>query len=151
MLAMGAGGLDVAAAMAGQPFSLTCPKVMGIRLAGSLPPGVDAKNIILELLRRLTVKGGVGRVLEYHGPGRGRPGGLAKSRHMQHGRGTGRHRQPFPQRRSHRKIHGKPGQAGGPSPAVRRSGLRIRRNAGIGPGRPGAPGGAAPPARTTWP
>ena len=69
MLAMGAGGLDVAAAMAGQPFSLTCPKVLGIRIVGSLPPGVDAKNIILELLRLLTVKGGVGRVLEYHGPG----------------------------------------------------------------------------------
>ena len=69
MLAMGAGGLDVAAAMAGEAFHLTCPKVMGIRLTGQLPPWIGAKDIILELLRRLTVKGGVGWILEYFGPG----------------------------------------------------------------------------------
>jgi aconitate hydratase len=66
---MGAGGLDVAAAMAGYPFFLTCPQVMGVRLEGRLPPWVGGKDIILELLRRLSVKGGVGYVLEYHGPG----------------------------------------------------------------------------------
>ncbi|MCF8065648.1 MAG: aconitate hydratase [Desulfarculaceae bacterium] len=69
MLAMGAGGLDVAAAMAGVPFSLPCPKVLGVRLTGRLSPWVGAKDVILELLRRLTVKGGVGLVLEYFGPG----------------------------------------------------------------------------------
>jgi predicted aconitate hydratase len=69
MLAMGAGGLDVAAAMAGQPFYLACPKVMGVRLQGRLSPGVGAKDVILELLGRLSVKGGVGYVLEYFGPG----------------------------------------------------------------------------------
>ena len=69
MLAMGAGGLDVAAAMAGQPFYLSCPKVMGVRLMGELPPWVGAKDILLELLRRLGVKGGLGWVLEYFGPG----------------------------------------------------------------------------------
>jgi aconitate hydratase len=69
MLAIGAGGLDVAAAMAGEAFHLTCPKVMGIRLTGELPPWVGAKDVILELLRRLTVKGGLGWILEYHGPG----------------------------------------------------------------------------------
>lgn len=69
MLAMGAGGLDVAAAMAGVPFSLPCPKVLGVRLVGELSPWVGAKDVILELLRRLTVKGGVGLVLEYFGPG----------------------------------------------------------------------------------
>lgn len=69
MLAMGAGGLDVAAAMAGYPFFLSCPKVMGIKLNGELSPWVGGKDIILELLRRLTVKGGVGYVLEYFGPG----------------------------------------------------------------------------------
>ena len=69
MLAMGAGGLDVALAMAGQPFYLLMPEVIGVRLTGKLPPWVSAKDVILELLRRLTVKGGVGKILEYFGPG----------------------------------------------------------------------------------
>jgi aconitate hydratase len=69
MLAMGAGGLDVAAAMAGYPFNLTCPKVLGVRLTGELKPWVSAKDVILEMLRRLSVKGGVGFVVEYFGPG----------------------------------------------------------------------------------
>ena len=69
MLAMGAGGLDVAAAMAGQPFSLACPRVLGVHLTGHLSDWVGAKDVILELLRRLTVKGGLGRVIEYFGPG----------------------------------------------------------------------------------
>ncbi|MFZ5587558.1 MAG: aconitate hydratase [Thermodesulfobacteriota bacterium] len=69
MLAMGAGGLDVAAAMAGHPFFLACPAVLGVRLSGALKPWVGAKDVILELLRRLTVKGGLGFVLEYFGPG----------------------------------------------------------------------------------
>ncbi|MCB2186534.1 MAG: aconitate hydratase [Deltaproteobacteria bacterium] len=68
-LAMGAGGLDVAAAMAGQPFFLTCPQVLGVHLTGQLPPWVGAKDVILEMLRRRTVKGGLGKVVEYHGPG----------------------------------------------------------------------------------
>jgi aconitate hydratase len=69
MLAIGAGGLDVALAMAGEPFTLTAPEVVGVRLVGELAPWVSAKDVILELLRRLTVKGGVGRVFEYFGPG----------------------------------------------------------------------------------
>ncbi len=69
MLAMGAGGLDVALAMAGQPFYLLMPEIIGVRLTGKLPPWVSAKDVILELLRRLTVKGGVGKILEYFGPG----------------------------------------------------------------------------------
>ncbi len=69
MLAMGAGGLDVAAAMAGYPFNLACPRVLGVRLVGRLQPWVGAKDVILELLRRLSVKGGLGLVLEYFGPG----------------------------------------------------------------------------------
>ncbi|MGI6209666.1 MAG: aconitase family protein, partial [Anaerolineae bacterium] len=68
-LAIGAGGLDVAAAMAGEPFRLQMPRVLGVRLVGQLQPWVSAKDIIIELQRRLTVKGGVGRVLEYFGPG----------------------------------------------------------------------------------
>mgnify|MGYP001166280570 FL=1 len=69
MLAMGAGGLDVALAMGGQPFFLNMPKVVLVKLNGKLRPWVSAKDIILELLRRLTVKGGVGKVFEYGGEG----------------------------------------------------------------------------------
>ncbi|MBJ6724982.1 aconitate hydratase [Geomesophilobacter sediminis] len=69
MLAIGAGGLDVALAMAGHPFHLTCPKIWGIKLTGSLQPWVSGKDVILEMLRRHTVKGGVGRIIEYYGPG----------------------------------------------------------------------------------
>ncbi len=69
MLAIGAGGLDVAMAMAGQPFHLNMPEVVGVHLTGSLQPWVSAKDVILELLRQLTVKGGVGKVMEYFGPG----------------------------------------------------------------------------------
>lgn len=69
MIAIGAGGLDVAAAMAGGPFYLTTPEVLGIRLTGQLGPWVSAKDVILEVLRRMGVKGGVGRIIEYFGPG----------------------------------------------------------------------------------
>ncbi len=69
MLAIGAGGLDVAVAMAGGPFYLQMPKVLGVELTGTLQPWVSSKDVILEMLRRLTVKGGVGRIIEYHGEG----------------------------------------------------------------------------------
>lgn len=69
MMAIGAGGLDVAVAMAGGAFYLTMPKVLRVELIGRLQPWVTAKDIILEVLRRLSVKGGVGRVMEYAGPG----------------------------------------------------------------------------------
>ena len=68
-IAIGAGGLDVAVAMGGGAFYLTCPKVLQVQLKGKLRPWVSAKDIILELLRRLTVKGGVGKMVEYTGPG----------------------------------------------------------------------------------
>ena len=68
-LAMGAGGLDVAVALGGGAFYLTTPKVVGVELRGRLQPWVTAKDIILEMLRRLTVKGGVGRIFEYYGEG----------------------------------------------------------------------------------
>jgi aconitate hydratase len=69
MLAMGAGGLEVALAMAGQPYFLQMPRVWGVRLVRRLPDWVSAKDVILELLRRHTVKGGVGYVVEVFGPG----------------------------------------------------------------------------------
>jgi predicted aconitate hydratase len=69
MLAIGVGGLEVALAMAGRPLYVRMPQIMGIRLTGELPPWVSAKDVILEMLRRHGVKGGVNRILEYHGPG----------------------------------------------------------------------------------
>ena len=69
MLAMGAGGVDVAVAMAGGPFYLTVPKIVNIELKGQLKPYVSAKDIILKVLEILSVKGGVGKVIEYTGEG----------------------------------------------------------------------------------
>jgi aconitate hydratase len=69
MLAIGLGGIEVARAIAGQPVYLQMPQVWGVRLTGELPPWTSAKDVILEMLRRHTVKGGVNRVIEYYGPG----------------------------------------------------------------------------------
>ena len=69
MLAIGAGGLEVAIAMAGYPFYVKMPQIWGVRLVGRLPDWVSAKDVILEMLRRHGVKGGVNRIIEYYGPG----------------------------------------------------------------------------------
>ena len=69
MLGMGAGGLDVAVAMGGGAYYITMPRIIGVELTGRLPAYVGAKDIILEVLRRLSVKGGVGAVMEYFGEG----------------------------------------------------------------------------------
>ncbi|WP_031429167.1 aconitate hydratase [Flavimarina sp. Hel_I_48] len=69
MLAIGTGGLDVAAAIAGQPYFVKMPQVMGVKLTGKLPDWVSAKDVILEMLRRHDVKGGVGKIIEYYGDG----------------------------------------------------------------------------------
>jgi aconitate hydratase len=69
MLAIGAGGLEVALAIAGEPFFMRMPQIWGIRLTGQLPDWVSAKDVILEMLRRHGVDGGVGRIIEYYGPG----------------------------------------------------------------------------------
>ncbi len=69
MLSMGAGGLEVAMAMAGEPFFVRMPEIMGVRLTGNLPDWVSAKDMILEMLRRHGVSGGVGKIIEYYGPG----------------------------------------------------------------------------------
>jgi aconitate hydratase len=80
MLAIGAGGLEVAVAMAGEPFYVKMPQIWGVELTGELPPWVSAKDIILEMLRRHGVKGGVGRIVEYYGPGL--PGLSVMDRHV---------------------------------------------------------------------
>src|ERR671917_452081 len=68
-IAVGAGGLDVALVMAGQPFETPAPKVVGVELTGDFQDWVTPKDVILELLRRRGVRGGLGRVFEFHGPG----------------------------------------------------------------------------------
>ncbi|WP_193105765.1 aconitate hydratase [Brachybacterium sp. FME24] len=69
MLAVGVGGLEIAMAMAGQPLYVTLPEIWGVELTGTLPDWVSAKDVVLEMLRRHGVSGGVGRIIEYHGPG----------------------------------------------------------------------------------
>lgn len=69
MLAIGAGGLEVAMAIAGNPFHFNMPKIFGVKLTGKLPDWVSAKDIVLEMLRRHSVKGGLGKIIEYYGPG----------------------------------------------------------------------------------
>ena len=69
MLAIGVGGLEVALAMAGEPLYVAMPRIWGVRLVGSLPAWVSAKDVVLEMLRRHGVGGAVGRIIEYHGPG----------------------------------------------------------------------------------
>ncbi|WP_375489161.1 aconitase family protein [uncultured Mycobacterium sp.] len=69
MLAIGVGGLEVALAISGRPLHLRMPEVWGVRLEGKLPEWCSAKDVILEMLRRHDVKGGVNRIIEYHGPG----------------------------------------------------------------------------------
>lgn len=69
MLAIGAGGLEVAMAMAGEPFYFEMPKIWGVRLTGKLPNWVSAKDVILEMLRRHGVDHGLGKIIEYYGPG----------------------------------------------------------------------------------
>ena len=69
MLAIGVGGLEVALAMSGRPLHIRMPQVWGVRLDGELPEWCSAKDVILEMLRRHDVKGGVNRIIEYHGPG----------------------------------------------------------------------------------
>ncbi|MGI6871654.1 aconitate hydratase [Amycolatopsis sp. 3B14] len=69
MLAIGVGGLEVAMAIAGEPLYLRMPELWGVRLTGAMPEWVSAKDVILEMLRRHGVKGGLNRIVEYHGPG----------------------------------------------------------------------------------
>ncbi len=69
MLAIGVGGLEVAMAMAGEPFYVKMPKIWGVKLVGELPDWVSAKDLILEMLRRHDVDGGIGKIIEYYGPG----------------------------------------------------------------------------------
>ena len=91
MIAIGAGGLDVAVAMGGGAYYITCPKVVKVELKGKLSPWVAAKDVILEVLKRLSVKGGVGKVIEYCGEGVKNSVGSGKSYYNKYGRGAWRY------------------------------------------------------------
>jgi aconitate hydratase len=111
MLAIGAGGLDVAMAMAGLPFHMAMPKIWGVKLSGSLPDWVSAKDVILEMLRRHDVDGGLGYIIEYYGPGLA--GLSAMDRHVIANMGTelGATTTVFPSDEAVRKFlneHGRP-------------------------------------------
>ncbi len=69
MIAIGAGGLDIALAMAGEPYVLNMPKILGVKLVGELQPWISGKDVILEMLRLITSKGGINKIVEYYGPG----------------------------------------------------------------------------------
>jgi aconitate hydratase len=85
VLAIGAGGLEVAMAMAGEPLYMPMPQIWGVELTGTLPDWVSAKDVILEMLRRHGVEGGLGTIIEYYGPGVAPLDGNGPSRHREHG------------------------------------------------------------------
>ena len=125
MLCIGVGGMDVATAMTGVPMRLKMPKVVNVRLTGSLRPGVNAKEVILELLRRVSIKGGLGKVYEYTGPGV-ETLEVPQRHHRQHGRGDGRDRFHLSGRRTGEKVFDRTapgrclhGTAAGPGCGVR--------------------------------
>ncbi len=141
MLAIGAGGLDVAVAMGGGPFYLQCPKVLGVKLTGKLGDWVAAKDIILRLLGELTTKGNVGWVVEYFGDGaKGLTVPAAGDDH-EHGRRAGRHHEHLRQRRADEEVPGRPETRAGLSPAGGGQGCGVRPGDRDRPVRPGADGG----------
>ncbi len=108
MLCIGVGGMDVATAMTGVPMRLKMPQIIKVNLKGHLKPGCNAKEIILEMLRRVGIKGGLGKVFEYVGEG---AAGLRfrACQHHQHGRGDGSNHFHFPGRRAGPPLHESPG------------------------------------------
>ena len=111
MLAIGAGGLEVAMAMAGEPFHLRMPQIWGVRLVGELPDWVSAKDVILEMLRRHDVTGGLGRIIEYHGSGPARALRDGPPRDRQHGRRARRDHHGVPVRRRGPPLPARPRSA----------------------------------------
>src|SRR5829696_715325 len=134
MFAVGAGGLDVAVAMAGYSFSLECPKVVGVELCGELPSSVQSKDIILELLRRYGVRGwtlrgarGRGTSLRVHGGGCFYSFGDGSGHDLQHDHGAWSHRRRLPKRRADERVARRPEARGGLRPTRRRPRCLLRR------------------------
>ena len=127
MLAIGAGGLDVAVAMAGHGFALACPTVVGVELPGRLGPWVQAKDVILELLRRRGVRGGLERVFEFTGPGVATLTATERGTICQHDRRDRRDDRDLPRRRAHPRVARRPGPRGRVRRRRRRRRRRVRR------------------------
>ena len=98
MLCIGVGGMDVATAMTGVPMRLTMPRVVRVNLTGKLRPGCNSKEVILEMLRRVTIKGGLGNVYEYVGPAVAEMEISGTCDYRKHGCGNGRDHFHFPGR-----------------------------------------------------
>ncbi len=123
MLAIGAGGLDVAVAMGGGTYYITMPKMVRVNLTGKLSPWVAAKDIILEVLRIMSVKGGVGKIIEYGGEGVKTLCRTGTRHDHQHGRRTRRDDLCVPLRRGHPFIF----KSAGPRAGLDRAAARCRR------------------------
>ncbi len=127
MLAIGAGGLEVAMAMAGEPFYTKMPKVFGIKLTGKLPDWVSAKDVILEMLRRHGVSGGVGKIIEYYGPGLDNLEAMDRHVIANMGAELGATTTVFPADDEIKRFLKSQGSRGRVRGAAGRRGLRIRR------------------------
>ena len=149
-LAVGVGGLDVAVADGGGAAYLTMPRIVGIRLAGRLRIGSPPRTLSWKILRRLTVKGGVGRILEYWGPA---SAGLDRDRarhHLQHGHRVAAPPSLFPSDEQTLGFLARQDRAGAYEPSGGGRRRRVRRVPGDRSGRPGAGSRPAWPARTMW-
>ena len=144
MIAIGAGGLDVAVAMGGYPYEIACPAVVEVHLDGTLArPWVQAKDIILELLRQLSASGGKNKVFEFTGPGTADLT-RARARHdREHDRRAGRHLGGVPARRQHARVAEAPGARGRLRGDGARRRLRVRRARRDRPRRARPAGGQA--------
>ena len=115
MVAIGVGGADAVDVMTGFPFNVRWPKVIGVRLTGTLSGWSSPKDVILEVARVLTVAGGTGAIVEYHGPGRRQHLRHRQGDHLQHGSRDRRHLLDLPLRPEHGACTSRP-PAGRPSP-----------------------------------
>ncbi len=147
MLAIGAGGLDVAVAMGGGAYYVPCPKVVNVHLTGKLQRGVAAKDVILEVLRRLTVKGGVGKVMEYTGEGVASLSIPERATITNMGAELGATTSIFPRGCGGARFYAGTGTRAGLCGNAPRCGRNVRRNRGNRPFRSCAAGRAAPHAR----
>ena len=143
MLAIGAGGLDVAVAMGGGAYHLPMPKVVRVWLTGELPPWVHAKDVILELLRRYSVRGGSGKIFEYGGPGAATLSLPQRATICNMGAELTLTTSVFPSDEATRSYFALLGRERGLAAAGRRSRRGVRRADRARSLRAGAPGGAA--------
>ena len=162
MFASGVGGADAVDVMAGFPWEVLYPKLIGVRLTGELSGWASPKDVILKLAGILTVKGGTNRVVEYFGPGLRVPLLHRQGDHHQHGRRAGRHHEHLPLRRAHGRLPARHGPraprgpcaaASGPPRGGCRGGSGSRRSSSTGSSRSTSPSSSPTSSgrtRPTW-